>query len=139
MNKEAMLSLHTGGSFIVTFNDEKDYEIFKKERSKYIGMIIAIFVTFAFSVLSFILMFDYSIFIYFFIGLMLLIVLEAKVFDSIERRYNYYKYDLIIKEIKKKKYRLEYSNDRTGHIKYSKNGEGHSIYVFKGKNAKGAR
>ena len=36
MNKEAMLSLHTGGSFIVTFNDEKDYEIFKKERSKYI-------------------------------------------------------------------------------------------------------
>ena len=66
MNKEVMLSLHTGGSFIVTFNDEKDYEIFKKERSKYIGMIIVVFVTFTLSVLSFILMFDYSIFIYFF-------------------------------------------------------------------------
>ena len=64
MNKEVMLSLHTGGSFIVTFNDEKDYEIFKKERSKYVGMIIATFITFALSVLSFILMFDYSIFIY---------------------------------------------------------------------------
>ena len=88
MNKEVMLSLHTGGSFIVTFNDEKDYEIFKKERSKYIGMIIAIFVTFAFSVLSFILMFDYSIFIYFFIGLILLFVLNTKIFYEIENRFN---------------------------------------------------
>ena len=139
MNKEVMLSLHTGGSFIVTFNDEKDYEIFKKERSKYIGMIIAIFITFALSVLSFILMFDYSIFIYFFIGLMLLFVLNTKIFYEIENRYNYYKYDLIIKEIKKNKYRIDYSNDRTGHIRYTKKGEGHSIYVFKGKNAKSAR
>ena len=74
-----------------------------------------------------------------FVGSLLLIVFETKIFDYIERRYNYYKYDLIINEIKKKKYRLEYSNDRTGHIKYFKNGEGHSIYVFKGKNAKSRR
>ena len=139
MNKEVMLSLHTGGSFIVTFNDEKDYEIFKKERSKYIGMIIAILITFALSVLSFILMFDYSIFIYFFIGLMLLFVLDTKIFYEIENRYNYFKYDLIIKEIKKNKYRIDYSNDRTGHIRYTKKGEGHSIDVFKGKGNRSAR
>ena len=139
MNKKVMLSLHTGGSFIVTFNDEKDYEIFTKERSKYIGMIIATFITFALSVLSFILMFDYSIFIYFFIGLMLLFVLNTKIFYEIENRYNYYKYDLIIKEIKKNKYRIDYSNDRTGHISYTKKGECHSIDVFKGKGNRSAR
>jgi hypothetical protein len=111
----------------------------KKERSKYVGIIIATLITFALSVLSFILMFDYSIFIYFFIGLILLFVLDTKIFYEIENRYNYYKYDLIINEIKKNKYRLDYSNDRTGHIRYTKKGEGHSIYVFKGKNAKSAR
>lgn len=140
MNKEVMLSLHTGGSFIVTFNEENDYEIFKKERSKYIGMIIATLITFALSVLSFILMFDYSIFIYFFIGLMLLFVLDTKIFYEIENRYNYYKYDLIIKEIKKnKKYRLVDNDNGTGRIIYSKDGIKSKIYVFKGKNAKSAR
>ena len=139
MNKEAMLSLYTGGSFIVTFNDENEYKIFKKEKSLYVGMFVAIFVTFFISILLVVLMLKNSDLVLYFVGSLLLIVLESKIFNSIERRYNYFKYDLIIKEIKKKKYRLEYSNDRTGHIRYSKNGEGHSIYVFKGKNAKSAR
>ena len=67
MNKEVMLSLHTGGSYIVTFNEEKDYEIFKKERSKYIGMIIAILVTFILLILSFILILNSDKFIIAFI------------------------------------------------------------------------
>ena len=67
MNKEVMLSLHTGGSYIVTFNEEKDYEIFKKERSKYIGMIIAILVTFILLILSFILILNRDKFIIAFI------------------------------------------------------------------------
>ena len=139
MNKEVMLGLHTGGRFIVSFSDENEYKIFKKEEWLYRGILIAIFTTFFISVLLVVLMLKNSGLVLYFVGSLLLIVLEAKIFDSIERRYNYYKYDLIIKEIKKKKFRLEYSNDRTGHIKYSKNGEGHSIYVFKGKNAKSAR
>ena len=139
MNKEAMLSLHTGGSFIVTFNDEKDYEIFKKERSKYIGMIIAIFITFMLLILSFILMLNSDKFIIFFIIILLIMVLEAKIFNIIEKRFNNYKYDLIIKEIKKKKYTLNYSNVKTGHISYSIKGEGYSIDVFKGKGNRSAR
>lgn len=139
MNKEVMLSLHTGGSYIVTFNEEKDYEIFKKERSKYIGMIIAILVTFILLILSFILILNSDKFIIAFIVILLIMALETKIFNIIEKRFNYYKYDLIIKEIKKNKYRIDYSNDRTGHIRYTKKGEGHSIYVFKGKNAKSAR
>ena len=139
MNKEVMLFLHIGGGFVVSFSDENDYKIFKKEKSLYVGMFIAIFVTFFISILLVVLMLKNSGLVLYFAGSLLLIVLESKIFNSIERRYNYYKYDLIIKEVKKKKYRLEYSNDRTGHIRYSKNGEGHSIYVFKGKNAKSAR
>ena len=140
MNKEAMLSLHTGGSFIVTFNDEKDYEIFKKERSKYIGMIIAILITFILLILSFILMLNSDKFIIAFIVILLIMVLEAKIFNIIEKRFNNYKYDLIIKEIKKnKKYRLVDNDNGTGRIIYSKDGIKSKIYVFKGKNAKSAR
>lgn len=139
MNKEVMVGLYTGGRFIVSFSDENDYKIYKKEKSIYVGMLSIIFLTFFVAVLFFILMLKNGDMILWLIGSLLLMVLETKVFDPIERRFNYYKYDLIVKEIKKKKYRLEYSNDRTGHIKYSKNGEGYSIYVFKGKNAKSAR
>ncbi len=64
---------------------------------------------------------------------------EKRSIDDYVRVFNNYKYDLIIKEIKKKKYRIDYSNDRTGHIKYTKKGEGYSIYVFKGKGNRSAR
>ncbi len=59
-------------------------------------------------------------------------------FISINKRKRYL-YELVLAELIKQGYTIKYSNNTTGRITYSKNGVGRSIYVFKGKNAKGAR
>ena len=44
--------------------------------------------------------------------------------------YKKFKYKLIIRQIKNNGWKIENSNNKTGHIKYSIDGEGFSVYVF---------
>lgn len=138
MSEKVIFNLYTG-NYCVNFDNEDEYNIYLNQKSKFKKSIIACLLLALLMLISFILIFVKNILIIMFGISFLAFLISTKVYNSVEQQYNSYKYDLILRDIKKNNYRIKYSNDRTGHISYVKDGVGFSIYVFKGKNAKGAR
>ena len=57
-------------------------------------------------------------------------LMATKLFTLLIPYYKKFKYRIVIRQIKKNGWRIENSNDKTGPLKYSINGEGFSVYVF---------
>ena len=135
-----MIRLHTGGRFYINFENEDDHKIFKKERNVIRNLVISLFIATLLWALDTLLVFSgKSVYLLIWFIIALIFIIIAKTLETVLGRYQKYKFDCVIEEIKKNKWRLKDSNNRTGHISYVKDGVGHSIYVFKGKNAKSSR
>lgn len=124
------------------FEDEEEYRLFLRKR-RAIWIALGLFVFFAIAVLvSFVLFLMLGFKLYWLIVMIVAVVLAAvmeKCLSPLDDRYKVLKFDLVMKEIKRKKCRIDYSNDETGRIVYVENEDWKRIYVFKGKNAKGLR
>lgn len=132
---EKIIKIYSG-RIIVNF-DEEEYKIYKLEKRSYLFYVLGFLSLVILSAAGFIygLLNDSTVMI-----VSIILCLIALGFNYIFRnrieRYHRYLFDLIIFKLKMKKYKITYSNISTGHISYVKDKITHSIYVFKGKNAK---
>jgi len=132
------IKLYKGGKFTLTFNNEIEHKNYLKNKYLCIFTLVIFFITFITGLI--LLIFSLNklhtvIFITCFI-LLLISLLLTRVYDYLAKKFKYYKFNLILNEIKKNNWRVDYSNESTGHITYSYKGVRKSIYVFLGKNAK---
>lgn len=142
MDFQKRIQLYQGGTFLLRFEDEEEYRLFLRKR-RAIWIALGLLVFFAILVLvSFVLFLMLGLKLYWLIVMIVAAVLAAVMAEGtiyFFDRYDDLKFDLVMKEIKRKKCRIDYSNNETGRIVYIENEDWKRIYVFKGKNAKGLR
>ena len=140
MQYEKTIRINTG-SVLIHFEDNVEYKKYLSELKKYlIYIILSIFLILVgtFGIIYFIYNYNFTLIITSFV-IEIIGIIVTLLFEPILKNFYQYKFNLVLKEIKKSKYRITYANNKTGHITYVKNGITESIYVFKGKNSKGAR
>ena len=138
MSKKVILNLYKG-NYSINFNDEDEYDIYLDQKNKYKNSVLASVLLCILMLASFLLIFVKSFFIFIFGISFLAFFISTYVYGIVDGRYNDYKYNLVLKDLQKNKYKIKYSNDKTGCITYIKDGVGTTIYVFRGKNAKSAK
>ena len=142
MDFQTRIQLYQGGTFLLHFEDEEEYRLFLRKR-RAIWIASGLFAFFIISLLvSFVLFLMLGFKLYWLIIASVAAVLAAFMAEGtiyFFDRYDDLEFDLVMKEIKRKKCRIDYSNDETGRIVYVENEDWKRIYVFKGKNAKGLR
>ena len=134
------VKLYNGGRFQITFNDEMEHKDFLVSKYFYLGSFLFGTLLFLTCILLFILALNVnSKLLLWSVTFLFLSVGVFKIFEIVEKKYEKLKYRLILEEIKKNNFKIDYANESTGHITYSIKGVRYPIYVYKGKNAKSAK
>lgn len=130
-NRIIKTKLFSGGKFELKFTTQEDYKKYTNKRLTLIILILTAFLSFLLTIIFLISSFENVYLILVSLALGILSLISVKLYSILEIRFLKYKYRLVIEQIKTNEWKLENSNDETGHIKYSIDGDGHSIYVFK--------
>lgn len=140
MDYEYMIRIYSGRYTLNLENKTKYNEVRSVIKEYKIWLIVTLGISFLwlFSLFYLALVITYEIWYYCFFFTPVIIALCYITLQKMNK-YNHYLFNQIINDLLKKGYKISYSNDKTGRITYTKNGIGHSIYVFKGKNAKSAK
>lgn len=129
--KSVNTKLFYGGKFELKFVTNEDYKKYANKRLILIILILTALISFLLTIIFLFSSFENVYLILVSLGFGILSLVSVKLYSILEIRFWKYKYRLVIEQIKTNGWKLENSNDETGHIKYSIDGDGHSIYVFK--------
>lgn len=139
MKKDVKVRIYQD-KFNVCFADIADYDKYIYTKRKYFVLLCILFLLSAAWIVLIVcgLFNNFNLVYVSFLVLFILAVFSVYMNKFIDYKNQYY-FNLIIREIKRNNWKIKYSNNKTGHITFIKDNIGTSIYVFKGKNAKGAR
>lgn len=133
------IKLFRGGKFVITFENEEESRKFRRIKSVVYISLFIFALTFVIGLVLFLSIFiKFNSYVLIASAIVLLLSLFcSKIFTIANKKYRKNKYHLVLNEIKKRNYKIKYSNEVTGHITYVLKGENYPIYVYRGKNAKG--
>ena len=130
-NRIVKVKLFSGGKFDLLLANDGELNKYKNKRMTLIILIIIALISMMLTIVLLIASFENVYLILISLAFAAISLIAFKIYSILELKFWKYKYILIIEQIKKNGWKLENSNDETGHIKYSIDGDGHSIYVFK--------
>ena len=124
------IKLFSGDKIEVNFQSLNECRKYKAYRISTAILCCLTILLFVLGILFFVASIENSIYIIYSVIVLLISIGAMKLYMFLIPYYNKFKYKIVIRQIKNNGWRIENSNNKTGHIKYSIKGEGYSVYVF---------